>query len=101
MNLSLSSKIRQMNPRSFFTDREKNPCWYVIVERGEKRKQIKWKVGVKFRGETEEYVLGASYFDTADDAVWNKLNSQQFAQELLEAFRFGGKKAAKEWLKEE
>ena len=100
MNLTLSSKIRQINPRYFFTDREKLPCWYVEAVPSDKRRQFKWKVGVKFRGETEEYTQGVTVFDTSNDEVWTYVTSQSFALKLLNLFKSGGKKAIKDWLKE-
>ena len=101
MNLTLSNKIRLMEQRRFYTDRDKNPCWYVEAQKSDKRRQFKWKVGVKYLGETEEYLFGVTGFDVNDDLIWNNIVSQSFAEQLLDVFKSGGKKAVKEWLKEE
>ena len=101
MNLSLSSKIRLMSPHKFYTDRDKNPCWYAEIQKADKRRQLKWRVGVKYLGETEDCCVGVTSFDVNADDVWAYVTSQKFAEQLLELFKTGGKKAVKEWLKEE
>lgn len=101
MNLSLSNKLRAMNPRFFFDFRVDQPCWYAVLERGERRRQYKWRVGVKYLGETEEHTFGVTCLKTDDDAVWADVCSESFAAGLVEAFRLGGKKAVSERLKDE
>jgi hypothetical protein len=73
----------------------------VEAQKSDKRRQFKWKIGVKYLGETEEYLFGVIAFDVNDDAVWSNVTSRSFAEELLETFKIGGKKAVKERLKEE
>jgi len=89
-----------MKPRDFY-EVDKLPCWYAIIEKGEKRKQLKWKIGVKYLGETEEYSFGVTSFNLEDEKVWNNLNSLSFANNLIKLFKSGGKKAVKEWLRNE
>ena len=101
MNLSLSNRIRQMSKRKFFTEREYQPCWYAVLEVGEKRKQYKWKVGVKFGMETEDHLYSLSGFDVDNDEVWATIASAEFAKKLIDIFRSEGKNAVKEWLKDE
>jgi hypothetical protein len=101
MNLLLSSKLRLMDPRKFFNEREYQPCWYVSFQPGEKRRQCKWKVGVKFGQEVEEHLFGLASFDLEDEKVWSSVTSQEFALKLLDTFRTGGKNVVKEWLKDD
>jgi hypothetical protein len=101
MNLLLSSKLRMMNPHKFFSEKEYQPCWYVSFVRAEKRKQCKWKVGVKFGQEVEEHLFSLASFDLDDERVWSHVGSQDFAIQLLDVFRAGGRNSAKEWLKDD
>ena len=100
MNLLLSSKIRLMDRRRFFNDLADQPCWYVEFEKAEKRRQAKWKVGVKYLGEKEEYLVGLTSFELENNEIWANVTSQQFATDLIAFYRSGGIKSVKEWLKD-
>lgn len=78
----------------------KLPCWYADFEKGEKRKDCVWKVGVKRDGQQkEEFSFKASKAgDIKDDEEWNKITSPDFAITLLDKYKAGGQKAVKEWL---
>ena len=100
MNLLLSNKIRLLDPRRFFCDTADQPCWYTEFQKGEKRRQCKWKLGVKYLGEKEEHLVGLASFETENNDIWAQVTSQQFAIDLLKIYRTSGIKAAKEWLKD-
>jgi hypothetical protein len=100
MNLLLSNKIRLMDRRRFFSDTSDQPCWYVEFEKADKRRQCKWKLGVKFLGEKEEHLVGLTSFEVENNDVWAQVTSKQFAIDLLAEYKSGGIKTAKEWLKD-
>lgn len=99
MNLLLSNKLRLINPHFFFDFRVDQPCWYAFLDRAEKKKQYKWRIGVKYLGETEEHAFSVASFKVDDQSVWSSLCSRSFGERLVDLFRTGGKQAASDWLK--
>jgi hypothetical protein len=100
MNLSLSTKLRSIKPSHFFDERVAQPCWYISLEKSEKRRQYKWTVGVKWVVDTEEHSFGLTAFDLNDEQVWAQVTSYDFAQQLLNIFKAEGKQGVKSFLKE-
>ena len=79
---------------------DRAPCFFAEVEKAEKAKDWKWKVGCKFEGQVEECSFKFGKVGDVDDAnVWQRLNSIGFVTELLEVFKDGGEEAVKEWVK--
>ena len=81
------------------TDRQ--PCWYANLEDSSDRLRAKWVVGVKrARDDKEEYSFVASKAgDVTDDEFWSYIISPDFAIELIESYKRGGKKAVTNWVK--
>lgn len=81
-------------------DSDRQPCWYVQVDRAEKQKDHSWKVGVKGNTHNEEHEFKFSEISKSNDMeTWNIVNSPNFPFKLLEKFKVGGKKAVKDWFK--
>ena len=99
--LNTGSRVTSVSVKPVSED-SKMPCWYADFEKGEKRKDCVWKVGVKRDGEqNEEFTFKASKAgDTTDDAQWEQITSPDFAIKLLDKYKTGGQKAVKEWLKQ-
>lgn len=85
MNLSLSYKIKLMDQRKFFDERTIQPCWYISVEKNEKKQNFKCKIGVKLGTELEEH----TFITQSNDNIF----------QLLSIFQRGGFKDVKEFLK--
>ena len=84
---------------SSFTD-DKQPCWYADMERADKKKDYKWKVGCKHEGKTEEYSFKLSKAgDVNDDKFWQRATDVDFALQLIDMFKQGGAKAIRAWIK--
>jgi hypothetical protein len=84
-----------------YVDLERMPCTYVELERAEKRKDWKWKVGCKFFGAANdvEYSFKVSKAgDTDNEKFWLRTTGVDFAVELIDVFRDGGERAVKEWI---
>jgi hypothetical protein len=100
MNLLLSSKVRLLDSRRFFSETADQPCWSVEFQKVEKRRQCKWKIGVKYLGEKEEHFVGLTGFDVENNDIWYQVTSQQFAINLLSIYKLEGIKSVKEWIKD-
>jgi hypothetical protein len=82
-------------------DGDHAPCYYADIEKDEKRKEWKWKVGCKYQGQTEEYSFKMSKAgDIEDKDFWQRVTSLEFATELIDLFREGGELAVKNWIKD-
>jgi hypothetical protein len=78
---------------------DKQPCWYVEIEKREAREKAKWKVGVKHASKTDEYSFKISKAgDIKDDKFWARATSKEFAIKLLELYKTGGRKAVRDWV---
>lgn len=84
-------------------DGDKTPCFYADIEKAEKRKEWRWKVGCKYFGaaKDEEYAFKISKAgDVDDEQVWQRMISAEFAIELISLFKDGGELAVKNWIKQ-
>ena len=81
-------------------DTDRQPCWYVQVEKAEEQKDYSWRVGIKGSTHTEEHEFKFSEIGKSNDTeTWNLVSSPNFPFKLLEKFKVGGKKAVKDWFK--
>ena len=81
-------------------DEDRQPCWYANIERGDKRKDYKWKVGCKSDGQTDEYSFEISKAgDINDGEFWERATGLDFATKLIDLFKSGGQKSIKHWVK--
>jgi hypothetical protein len=81
-------------------DTDRQPCWYVQVEKAEEQKDYSWKVGVKGNAHSEEHEFKFSEIGKSNDTeTWNLASSPNFPFNILEKFKIGGKKAVKDWFK--
>jgi len=95
--LNSSSKMSAVKTPSAFDDC-RMPCWYADFEKGKTRKSYTWKVGVK-SDKKDEYSFKASKIGNVNDEdVWKRINSPEFAVDLIGKFRDGGREAVKEWV---
>lgn len=82
------------------TNEDRQPCWYVYAEHGDKRKEYKWKVGCKIGGQTDDYSFEISRVgDVNDDEFWIRATGLDFATELIDLFKNGGQKSVERWIK--
>ena len=79
-----------------------HPCYYVAIEKGEKRKNWSWKIGCKKENESVAEVVFKIYKfgDINDDAVWEKLTGLDFAVNLIDAYRRNGTDGIKKLMKD-
>ena len=85
-----------------FVDLDKMPCVYADLEKADKRKDWKWKVGCKFfgYGKDIEYSFKISKIgDVDNEKFWLRSINADFAIELVSVFKDGGELALKEWIK--
>lgn len=79
---------------------DRQPCWYADIERSDKRKDCKWKVGCKNDGQTDEYSFKISKAgDVDDNDFWSRATGLDFATELIDLFKNGGQQSVKRWIK--
>ena len=98
-----TSHVSMPTPKIQVDITDRQPCWYANLENGTERSKAKWVVGVKKSGdeENDEYSFKVSRVgDPSDDKVWAYATSPDFAVEIIEIFRQGGKSAILKWLKE-
>jgi len=79
-------------------DVDKQPCWYVKINKTED--DCYWKVGVKSRTHNEEHEFKLSDLSKSQAKdISESISTSDFPIKLLDKFRNGGKKGVKDWFK--
>jgi hypothetical protein len=80
---------------------DRQPCWYANLECKSDKSKSKWTVGVKVPGEDkDEFSFKVSSAgDANDEKFWLHVSSAEFAIELINQFKIGGKTAVDGWVK--
>jgi len=77
----------------------KQPCWYVDINKSEKKKDYKWKIGIKNTEQNEEFECKFSEISSNNHSIWDRIRDNAFAIELLQKFKMGGESAIRDWFK--